>query len=163
MKNELFMSRAEELYEDAKNIVIENDKGSTSLLQRKLKIGYGVACALIELLEIREIVGPEDGPKPRKVIFKTPMNQQKEGTMEERFLKLWNEHDRTHFYRDEFLEFCRSEISSALAQRDEEARKNVGMLRQWLNEDRITLPENMVLDEEILSWFAPTSLNPKKE
>lgn len=50
-------------------------------------------------------------------------------------------------------------ISLALAQRDEEARKNVGMLRQWLNEDRITLPENMVSDEEILSWFAPTSLN----
>lgn len=45
----------------------------------------------------------------------------------------------------------------------EKVRKDVGMLRQWLNEDRITLPENMVSDEEILSWFAPTSLNPKKE
>ena len=58
----------EEMYEKAKEIVIKNQKASTSLLQRKLKIGYSYASHLIDELEDDEIIAPADGVKPRKVL-----------------------------------------------------------------------------------------------
>jgi S-DNA-T family DNA segregation ATPase FtsK/SpoIIIE len=58
----------DELYEDAVRLVIEFGKASTSLLQRRLRIGYGRAAHLIDLMEQDGIVGPADGPKPREVL-----------------------------------------------------------------------------------------------
>src|ERR1700719_863148 len=59
------------LFEDAVRLVIEFGKASTSLLQRRLRIGYGRAAHLIDLMERDGIVGAADGPKPREVL-KTP-------------------------------------------------------------------------------------------
>jgi len=56
------------LYEDAVRLVIEFGKASTSLLQRRLRIGYGRAAHLIDLMEQDGIVGAADGPKPREVL-----------------------------------------------------------------------------------------------
>jgi S-DNA-T family DNA segregation ATPase FtsK/SpoIIIE len=56
------------LYEDAVKLVIEFGKASTSLLQRRLRIGYGRAAHLIDLMERDGIVGAADGPKPREVL-----------------------------------------------------------------------------------------------
>jgi S-DNA-T family DNA segregation ATPase FtsK/SpoIIIE len=60
----------DELYQDAVRLVIEFGKASTSLLQRRLRIGYGRAAHLIDLMESDGIVGPADGPKPREVLKK---------------------------------------------------------------------------------------------
>jgi S-DNA-T family DNA segregation ATPase FtsK/SpoIIIE len=56
------------LYEDAVRLVVEFGKASTSLLQRRLRIGYGRAAHLIDLMERDGIVGAADGPKPREVL-----------------------------------------------------------------------------------------------
>ncbi len=60
----------DELFNDAVRLVIEFGKASTSLLQRRLRIGYGRAAHLIDLMEQDGIVGPADGPKPREVLKK---------------------------------------------------------------------------------------------
>jgi len=56
------------LYQDAVRLVVEFGKASTSLLQRRLRIGYGRAAHLIDLMERDGIVGAADGPKPREVL-----------------------------------------------------------------------------------------------
>jgi len=58
----------DELYQDAVRIVLEYGKASTSLLQRRLRIGYGRAAHLIDLMEKDGIVGAADGPKPRELL-----------------------------------------------------------------------------------------------
>jgi DNA segregation ATPase FtsK/SpoIIIE, S-DNA-T family len=60
----------DELYHDAVRLVIEFGKASTSLLQRRLRIGYGRAAHLIDLMQNDGIVGAADGPKPREVLKK---------------------------------------------------------------------------------------------
>lgn len=60
----------DDLYEDARAIVIETGKASTSYLQRKLGIGYARAARLIDILEERGVVGPGNGAKPRDVLEK---------------------------------------------------------------------------------------------
>jgi S-DNA-T family DNA segregation ATPase FtsK/SpoIIIE len=61
-------SENDELYQDAVRLVLEFGKASTSLLQRRLRIGYGRAAHLIDLMEQDGIVGAADGPKPREVL-----------------------------------------------------------------------------------------------
>jgi DNA segregation ATPase FtsK/SpoIIIE, S-DNA-T family len=56
------------MYNDAVKLVVEFGKASTSLLQRRLRIGYGRAAHLIDLMEQDGIVGAADGPKPREVL-----------------------------------------------------------------------------------------------
>jgi S-DNA-T family DNA segregation ATPase FtsK/SpoIIIE len=56
------------LYQDAVKLVVEFGKASTSLLQRRLRVGYGRAAHLIDLMEQDGIVGAADGPKPREVL-----------------------------------------------------------------------------------------------
>jgi S-DNA-T family DNA segregation ATPase FtsK/SpoIIIE len=67
---ELGDDEQDELYEDAVRLVVEFGKASTSLLQRRLRIGYGRAAHLIDLMEKDGIVGAADGPKPREVLKK---------------------------------------------------------------------------------------------
>lgn len=56
------------LYEEARTIIIEAGKASTSYIQRKLKVGYARAARLMDMLEERGIIGPADGAKPREVL-----------------------------------------------------------------------------------------------
>lgn len=56
------------LYGDAVTLVVEFGKAFTSLLQRRLRIGYGRAAHLIDLMERDAVVGPADGPNPREVL-----------------------------------------------------------------------------------------------
>ena len=61
-------SEEDPMYGDAVKLVVEFGKASTSLLQRRLRIGYGRAAHLIDLMEQDGIVGAADGPKPREVL-----------------------------------------------------------------------------------------------
>jgi S-DNA-T family DNA segregation ATPase FtsK/SpoIIIE len=62
----------DELYEEARQTVIEAGKASASYLQRKLKIGYARAARLLDLLEERNVIGPGEGAKQREVYEKSP-------------------------------------------------------------------------------------------
>jgi S-DNA-T family DNA segregation ATPase FtsK/SpoIIIE len=59
----------DELLNEAIRIVVENDQASTSLLQRKLKIGYNRAARIIEQMEDRSIISGKNGSKPRDVLL----------------------------------------------------------------------------------------------
>lgn len=58
----------DDMWRDAVQVVIDNRKASTSLLQRRLRIGYGRAARLIETMEEQGIVGAADGSRPREVL-----------------------------------------------------------------------------------------------
>lgn len=58
----------DELFEDAKALVIEMQTASVSLLQRRFRVGYNRAARLVDELEEHGIVGPSEGSKPRKVL-----------------------------------------------------------------------------------------------
>ena len=59
----------DDLYEEAKQAVIEANKASTSYLQRKLRVGYSRAARLIDILEERGVIGPGEGSKPREILI----------------------------------------------------------------------------------------------
>lgn len=58
----------DDMYEEAKELVIQAGKGSASLLQRRLRVGYARAARLLDLLEDQGVIGPADGAKPRDVL-----------------------------------------------------------------------------------------------
>jgi DNA segregation ATPase FtsK/SpoIIIE, S-DNA-T family len=60
----------DELFSEAARLIVQNQQGSTSLLQRKLKLGYNRAGRIIDQLESAGIVGPFEGSKAREVRFK---------------------------------------------------------------------------------------------
>lgn len=61
----------DDMFHDAVHVVLENRKASTSLLQRRLRIGYGRAARLIEEMEEQGIIGPADGSRPREVLVRS--------------------------------------------------------------------------------------------
>lgn len=70
------MSDRDSLFEDAARLIVQNQIGSTSLLQRRMKLGYNRAGRLMDQLEAAGIVGPNQGSKARDVLIKTEMDLQ---------------------------------------------------------------------------------------
>jgi S-DNA-T family DNA segregation ATPase FtsK/SpoIIIE len=66
---EVFDGEWDEHFREAAEICITNDQGSTSLLQRKLRIGYGRAARIVDQLHDAGVLGPPDGSKPREVLI----------------------------------------------------------------------------------------------
>ncbi len=58
----------DKLFREAAEIVIQHQSGSTSLLQRRLKIGYGRAARIMDQLQLAGVLGPSDGPRGRDVL-----------------------------------------------------------------------------------------------
>lgn len=75
----------DELYSDAREVVIAAGKASASLLQRRLKVGYARAARLLDILEENGLIGPGEGAKPREVYAKhdLPAGQAGEGPITE--------------------------------------------------------------------------------
>jgi S-DNA-T family DNA segregation ATPase FtsK/SpoIIIE len=68
-QGELFNSAANDpLMDKAVEVVAEAGKASASYLQRRLKVGYNRAARLVEEMEERGIVGPQNGSKPREIL-----------------------------------------------------------------------------------------------
>lgn len=63
-------SDEDDMYDEAKAVVIELGKASASLLQRRLRVGYARAARLLDILEEKGVIGPGDGAKPREVYVK---------------------------------------------------------------------------------------------
>jgi len=59
----------DDMYKDALRVVIDSNKASASLLQRRLRVGYARAARLIETMEDQGIIGPADGARPREVLI----------------------------------------------------------------------------------------------
>jgi S-DNA-T family DNA segregation ATPase FtsK/SpoIIIE len=70
------ISDRDSLFEDAARLIVQNQVGSTSLLQRRMKLGYNRAGRLMDQLEAAGIVGPSQGSKARDVLIKTEMELQ---------------------------------------------------------------------------------------
>ena len=62
----------DDMFRDAVRVVTDTRKASTSLLQRKLRIGYARAARIIEEMEEQGIIGPADGARPREVLISSP-------------------------------------------------------------------------------------------
>jgi S-DNA-T family DNA segregation ATPase FtsK/SpoIIIE len=61
-------SERDKLFREAAEVVVQHQQGSTSLLQRRLKVGYGRAARIIDQLHTAGVLGPPDGSKPRDVL-----------------------------------------------------------------------------------------------
>ncbi len=70
------LSDRDSLFNDAARLIVQNQIGSTSLLQRRMKLGYNRAGRLMDQLEAAGIVGPNQGSKARDVLIKTEMDLQ---------------------------------------------------------------------------------------
>ena len=71
------LSDRDPLFEDAARLIVSSQTGSTSLLQRKLKLGYNRAGRLTDQLEVAGIVGPSEGSKPRQVLIQDEYSLEK--------------------------------------------------------------------------------------
>jgi S-DNA-T family DNA segregation ATPase FtsK/SpoIIIE len=65
---EVAIADRDKLFREAAEVVIQHQQGSTSLLQRRLKVGYGRAARIIDQLHFAGVLGPPDGSKPRDVL-----------------------------------------------------------------------------------------------
>ena len=65
---EAFEGEQDPMYEDAVRVVLEQGKASTSTLQRRLRLGYGRAARILDIMQHEGIIGPPDGSKPREVL-----------------------------------------------------------------------------------------------
>lgn len=66
---EVDLQKKDELFDDAARLIVQNQQGSTSLIQRKFSIGYNRAGRIIDQLEAAGIVGPFEGSKARQVLI----------------------------------------------------------------------------------------------
>lgn len=69
-------SERDPLFEDAARLIVQSQMGSTSLIQRRMKLGYNRAGRLMDQLEAAGVVGPNQGSKAREVLFKTDIELQ---------------------------------------------------------------------------------------
>jgi S-DNA-T family DNA segregation ATPase FtsK/SpoIIIE len=61
----------DKMFDEAARLVVRHQQGSVSLLQRRLKLGFGRAARIMDQLEEYGIVGPPDGSKPRQVLVQS--------------------------------------------------------------------------------------------
>ncbi len=71
---EIDLSERDALFEEAARLIVRHQQGSTSLIQRKMKLGYNRAGRLIDQLEAASIVGPFEGSKAREVLVKDELS-----------------------------------------------------------------------------------------
>lgn len=70
----------DEVFEEAKRIVLTERKASTSFLQRRLSLGYSRAARVVDQLEAAGVIGPQDGAKPREILMPNPLGDYAEAT-----------------------------------------------------------------------------------
>ncbi len=75
------LTNRDPLFEDAARLIVQNQVGSTSLLQRRMKLGYNRAGRLMDQLEAAGIVGPNQGSKARDVLIKSEIDLQEHLSM----------------------------------------------------------------------------------
>jgi S-DNA-T family DNA segregation ATPase FtsK/SpoIIIE len=69
------------LYQDAVRVILEMGKASTSILQRRLRLGYGRAARILDMMQHEGIIGPPDGSRPREVLKRPDWLDEVESTL----------------------------------------------------------------------------------
>ncbi|MEM4271041.1 MAG: DNA translocase FtsK 4TM domain-containing protein [Candidatus Pacearchaeota archaeon] len=154
----------DELFNEARAIVIESGKASASLLQRRLKVGYARAARLLDELEEAGIVGPADGAKPREVFTEhlmseeekdIPLEKQRMGTGGTYFMppKPFNEIKKINIETKEDIES--SKLSNDFEEIDENYKQDQNIIELNNNsddtsstEDNLTKNENFTDDND---------------
>jgi S-DNA-T family DNA segregation ATPase FtsK/SpoIIIE len=72
----------DDLYDDAVDLILEMQTASVSMLQRRFRIGYSRAARLIDEMELRGVVGPYEGSKPRTVLMTKPAEDSSAGKID---------------------------------------------------------------------------------
>jgi len=72
---EALITEKDELYEMAKRLVLEAGQASTSLLQRRLRLGYARAARILDLMEQEGLVGPPQGSRPREILVQSTVHR----------------------------------------------------------------------------------------
>jgi DNA segregation ATPase FtsK/SpoIIIE, S-DNA-T family len=75
------MGEQDPMYEEALRVVLEMGKASTSTLQRRLRLGYGRAARILDMMHRDGIIGPPDGSKPREVLKRPEWVREVEDTI----------------------------------------------------------------------------------
>jgi S-DNA-T family DNA segregation ATPase FtsK/SpoIIIE len=70
----------DEIFDEAKRIVLTTRQASTSYLQRRLRLGYSRAARVVDQLEAAGVIGPQDGAKPREILLPNPASDYAEAT-----------------------------------------------------------------------------------
>jgi len=70
----------DEIFDEAKRIVLTTRQASTSYLQRRLRLGYSRAARVVDQLEAAGVIGPQDGAKPREILLPNPASNYDEAT-----------------------------------------------------------------------------------
>jgi S-DNA-T family DNA segregation ATPase FtsK/SpoIIIE len=78
---EEFDGTQDPMYEEALRVVLEQGKASTSTLQRRLRLGYGRAARILDMMQKDGIIGPPDGSKPREVLKRPDWAREVEGQL----------------------------------------------------------------------------------
>jgi DNA segregation ATPase FtsK/SpoIIIE, S-DNA-T family len=78
---EEFEGEQDPMYEDAVRVVLEMGKASTSILQRRLRLGYGRAARILDMMQREGIIGPPDGSRPRDVLKRPDWLREVEDTL----------------------------------------------------------------------------------
>jgi DNA segregation ATPase FtsK/SpoIIIE, S-DNA-T family len=73
----LSFSELDEMFEDAARLIVQSQHGSTSMIQRRLKLGYNRAGRIMDQLETMGVVGPSEGSKAREVLIYDEMELEK--------------------------------------------------------------------------------------
>ncbi len=73
---EILQEEEDPLYEDAVRVVLETGQASISMVQRRLRVGYTRAARLIDMMELRGIVGPHTGSKAREILVSFPPGEE---------------------------------------------------------------------------------------
>ena len=80
-ESEAFEGAEDPMYQDAVRVVLEQGKASTSTLQRRLRLGYGRAARILDMMQREGIIGPPDGSKPREVLKRPDWLQEVESQL----------------------------------------------------------------------------------
>jgi S-DNA-T family DNA segregation ATPase FtsK/SpoIIIE len=78
---EEFDGNEDPMYADAVRVVLEQGKASTSTLQRRLRLGYGRAARILDMMQREGIIGPPDGSRPREVLKRPDWLQEVESQL----------------------------------------------------------------------------------
>jgi S-DNA-T family DNA segregation ATPase FtsK/SpoIIIE len=141
----------DELFSEAKDIIVKAGKASTSMLQRRLSIGYGRAAKILDMLEDSGIIGPANGSKPREVLISKEDYESQGGISGVPLHNRSQVQAPSSYFNDEgnddTLDFTNNDENEDEEEEDEEEEEDVLEELTPEEEEEIIDDEDEILDE----------------